>query len=64
MCVWLEDCRGQKDIMTTVLSLLQFVKHGNDLEKTKTKLLEAANYVDKVLTEKSKRNVFWHKVYD
>ncbi|XP_026991812.1 disintegrin and metalloproteinase domain-containing protein 19 [Tachysurus fulvidraco] len=25
----------------------EFVKHGNDLEKTKMKLLEAANYVDK-----------------
>ncbi|XP_053487076.1 disintegrin and metalloproteinase domain-containing protein 19 [Ictalurus furcatus] len=25
----------------------EFVKHGSDLEKTKTKLLEAANYVDK-----------------
>ncbi|XP_060782991.1 disintegrin and metalloproteinase domain-containing protein 19 [Neoarius graeffei] len=25
----------------------EFVKHGRDLEKTKTKLLEAANYVDK-----------------
>lgn len=40
-------------IMTTVLSLLQFVKHGSDLERTKMKLLEAANYVDKVVTEKS-----------
>lgn len=38
--------------MTTFLSLLQFLKHGRDLEKTKTKLLEAANYVDKVVTKK------------
>lgn len=56
--VCLGDHTGQNDIMTTVLLLLQFVKHGSDLEKTKTKLLEAANYVDKVVTEKYKCNVF------
>lgn len=57
MYVWLVERRGQDDIMTTVLPLLQFVKHGGDLEKTKTKLLEAANYVDKVITEKYKCKV-------
>lgn len=31
-----------------ILPLLQYVKHDRDLEKTKAKLLEAANYVDKV----------------
>lgn len=30
---------------------LQFDKHGSDLEKTKLKLLEAANLVDKVMSD-------------
>lgn len=36
---------------TQRLCNLQFDKHGSDLEKTKLKLLEAANLVDKVTSD-------------
>uniref|UniRef100_A0A672QT89 Peptidase M12B domain-containing protein n=1 Tax=Sinocyclocheilus grahami TaxID=75366 RepID=A0A672QT89_SINGR len=48
--------RGRRDVSSSmkyvelmvVADHAEFVKHGRDLERTKTKLLEAANFVDKV----------------
>lgn len=49
------------------LCCFQFEKHGSNLEKTKLKLLEAANLVDKVKSdgkyENHKQSVFQTTIY-